>query len=106
MRALLYRNFEANFVPTALSDANGNVAQADTFQSFIEQIQKQQQPAQHTIQWSSDAADAETFHAIPLTGPNNQLLAVLLVGSSQTPDQLVGFRTHHSACRRARRRRP
>lgn len=83
MRALLYRNFEPTFVPAALSDANGNVVQAESFQPFIEQLQKQPQAAQHTIQWSSDAADAETFHAIPLLGPNNQLLAVLLVGSSQ-----------------------
>jgi signal transduction histidine kinase len=83
MRALLYRNFEPNFVPAALSDSSGNVAQAESFQAFIEQIQKQPQPAEHTIQWTRDAADAETFHAIPFTGPNNQLLAVLLVGSSQ-----------------------
>src|SRR5262249_52043302 len=62
---------------------NGTVAQAESFQHFIEQLQKQPQPAVTTIQWSSDAADAETFHAIPFTGPNNQLLAVLLVGSSQ-----------------------
>src|SRR5262249_39340310 len=83
MRALLYRNFEPAFSAAALSDANGKVDQAESFQSFIEQIQKQPLPAQHTIQWSSDAADAETFHGIPLTGPNNQLLAILLVGSSQ-----------------------
>jgi two-component system, NtrC family, nitrogen regulation sensor histidine kinase NtrY len=83
MRALLYRNFEPNFVPAALSDAKGTVAQAESFQSFIEQIQKQPQPAEHTIQWSRDSADAETFHAIPLTSSNGQLLAVLLVGSSQ-----------------------
>jgi signal transduction histidine kinase len=83
MRALLYRNFDPTFVPLALSDASGKVDQPERFQSFIEQIQKQPQPAQHTIQWSGDAADAETFHAIPFTSPNNQLLAVLLVGSSQ-----------------------
>jgi len=83
MRALLYRNFDANFLPAALTDANGKVEQAESFQPFIEQIQKNPQPAEHTFQWSRDAADAETFHAIPFTGPDNQLLAVLLVGSSQ-----------------------
>ena len=52
------------------------------------------------IFWTSDSADAEVFHAIPLTGPvfnstdqsaptpsgaNEQLLGVLLVGSSRRP---------------------
>lgn len=35
------------------------------------------------MKWASDAASAETFHAIPLTGRNNELLGVLLVGSSR-----------------------
>jgi nitrogen fixation/metabolism regulation signal transduction histidine kinase len=37
------------------------------------------------IHWTADAADAESFHAMPLTGPNQQVLGVLLVGSSQRP---------------------
>jgi len=41
MRALLYRNLEPTFVASALTDANGGVPQAGTFQSLIEQIQKQ-----------------------------------------------------------------
>lgn len=87
MRALLYRNLEPNFSAAALSGANGNVAQAERFQPLIEQVQKQLQPAVRTMDWSDDAADAESFHAIPLAGPNNHLLAVLLVGSSRS--QLV-----------------
>jgi signal transduction histidine kinase len=83
MRALLYRNLEANFVSSALTDINGTVQQADRFQPLIEQIQKQPQPQISTINWSSDAAEAETFHEIPLVGRNHELLGVLLVGSSQ-----------------------
>jgi two-component system nitrogen regulation sensor histidine kinase NtrY len=82
-RALLYRNLEPTFVPVALTDVSGPFDQADRFQSLIEQVQKQQQPAVKTIDWSADAATAETFHAIPLTGRNNELLAVLLLGSSR-----------------------
>jgi nitrogen fixation/metabolism regulation signal transduction histidine kinase len=37
------------------------------------------------IRWTTDAADAESFHAMPLTGPNQQLMCVLLVGSSRRP---------------------
>lgn len=83
MRALLYRNLEPNFAATALTDSNGAVPQADQFQSLIEQIQKQKQPETvvKTMEWSSDPASAETFHAMPLTGRNNELLGVLLLGS-------------------------
>ena len=83
MRALLYRNLEPNFTPTALTDSNGAIPQADQFQSLIEQIQKQNQPETvvKTIEWTNDPATAETFHAMPLTGRNNELLGVLLLGS-------------------------
>src|SRR6267378_2882889 len=83
MRALLYRNLEQNFVASALTDVNGTVPQADRFQPLIEQIQKQPQSLVKTMNWSADAAEAETFHEIPLMGRNHELLGVLLVGSSQ-----------------------
>lgn len=82
-RALLYRNLEPNFVSTSLTDANGTFEQADQLRPLIEQIQKQPQPLVRTIDWSTDAAAAESFHAIPLPGRNNELLAVLLLGSSR-----------------------
>lgn len=82
-RALLYRNLEQGFVPSALTDVNGAFAQADRLEPLIQQIQKQPQPLVRTIEWSQNAADAETFHAIPLMGRNNELLAVLLLGSSR-----------------------
>jgi signal transduction histidine kinase len=84
-RALLYRNLEANFVPTALADASGPVPQADLLQPLIEQVQKQSTPQTliRTIDWTSDPASSETFHAMPLTGRNGEVLGVLLLGSSR-----------------------
>ena len=84
-RALLYRNLEANFVPTALADASGPVPQADLLQPLIEQVQKQSTPQTliKTIDWTSDPASSETFHAMPLTGRNGEVLGVLLLGSSR-----------------------
>src|SRR6202047_5090058 len=49
----------------------------------MEQVQKNPQPAVRTINWTADAASAETFHAMPLLGRNKELLGVLLVGSSR-----------------------
>src|SRR5271156_696118 len=82
-RALLYRNLEPNFVATSLTDVNGSFEQADRLQPLIEQVQKQPKPTVRTIDWTDNAADAESFHAIPLMGRNNELLAVLLLGSSR-----------------------
>jgi two-component system, NtrC family, nitrogen regulation sensor histidine kinase NtrY len=85
MRALLYRNLEPSFTPAALTDTKGSIEQPEKLQSLIEQIRRnpQSENEESTVKWGSDAASAETFHAIPLTGRNNELLGVLLVGSSR-----------------------
>jgi two-component system nitrogen regulation sensor histidine kinase NtrY len=92
MRTLVYSNLEPNFVPAALTDSNGIAPNADRFQSLIQDVQKQTQQTVRTINWSSDAAEAETFHAIPLLGRNKELLGVLLVGSSRR--ELVALMRH------------
>jgi signal transduction histidine kinase len=83
MRALLYSNLEPAFVPAALTDPSGPASQAERFAALIEQVQKQPRALAQTIEWTSDPASAETFHAIPLTGRQNELLGILLVGSSR-----------------------
>src|SRR5260370_26585816 len=57
--------------------------QADRFAPLVEQLQKLPQPLVRTIDWTRDPADAETFHAIPLTGPNNEHLGIFFFGSSR-----------------------
>ena len=104
MRALLYRNLKPNFEASALTDASGPVEQAERFAPLIERVRKAPRVQTETINFSNDPAGAEIFHAIPLAGPSfepstsslalasgqaaaggspNQLLGVLLVGSSQ-----------------------
>jgi two-component system, NtrC family, nitrogen regulation sensor histidine kinase NtrY len=83
MRALLYRNLEPGFVPAELKPPKDPVDQPERLQPMIDQIRKQPQTLVRTINWTSDAASAETFHAMPLLGRNNELLGVLLVGSSR-----------------------
>src|SRR5258707_10021366 len=83
MRALLYRILELNFVESALTGVNGSADNPERFRPLIEQVQKSPQPAVRTINWTADAASAETFHAMPLPGRNDELLGVLLVGSSR-----------------------
>ncbi len=84
MRALLYRNLEQDFVPSDLTDLNGQVAQADLFDPLIGEAQRTRRELQRTITSGSGlAASSETFNAIPLVGRDNDLLGVLLVGSSR-----------------------
>jgi two-component system, NtrC family, nitrogen regulation sensor histidine kinase NtrY len=84
MRALLYVNLNPDFSPSALlTSTKDGVEQPERLQPMIDQIRKQPQSLVQTINWSSDAGSAETFHAMPLIGRNSELLGVLLVGSSR-----------------------
>jgi two-component system, NtrC family, nitrogen regulation sensor histidine kinase NtrY len=93
MRALLYKNLQAGFDPTMMTGKDGSVTEPEKLAPLIERVQKQGMPAELTVQWNSaDPASAENFHAIPLEGRGNQLLGVLLVGSSRKElVALVGF---------------
>ena len=94
-RVLLYQNLNAKWNPKSLLDLNGPAAGADKIAPLAAQVRDTLQESQGVIHWTSDPADAEVFHAIPLTGPtlsaanqngaNQQLMGVLLVGSSRRP---------------------
>src|SRR5215467_7883782 len=85
MRALIYTNLDPAFQASSLLGEKIDSDQAERFAPIVEQLQKQQQPQPlvRTIDWSSNPADAETFHAIPLPGRNNELLGIFFVGSSR-----------------------
>jgi len=99
-RVLLYQNLDTKWNPKSLLDLNGPAAGADKIAPLVAQVRDTLQESQGVIHWTSDSADAEAFHAIPLTGPifsstnqssanqsggNQQLMGVLLVGSSRRP---------------------
>jgi two-component system nitrogen regulation sensor histidine kinase NtrY len=84
MRALLYLNLDPGFSGGSLLSAGKDaVSQPERLQPLIEDVRRQPQTVTETISWGSDAASAETFHAMPLLGRKNELLGVLLVGSSR-----------------------
>jgi two-component system, NtrC family, nitrogen regulation sensor histidine kinase NtrY len=84
-RVLLYQNLDAVWNPKSLLDLNGPASGAERIAPLIEQVRRTGQEGQAVIRWTADSADAEVFHAIPLNGPNQQLMGVLLVGSSRRP---------------------
>ena len=83
MRALLYRNLDPNFSAELLTDASGSLPQAARLAPLIDQVRSQPRELVQTVQWSNDPASAESLHAIPLFGPANELLGVLVVASSR-----------------------
>ncbi len=83
MRALIYTNLDPAFVPTSLMGEKIDAEQAERFAPLVGQLQQQPQTMVRTINWTRDPADAESFHAIPLTGRNNELLGIFFVGSSR-----------------------
>ena len=87
MRVLFYRNLEAAFVPAALLDSAGAAEQPERFAALIASMQKQPRAGDYEIAGATASAGAEKFMALPLTGRNKELLAVVLLGSAQ--DTLV-----------------
>jgi signal transduction histidine kinase len=83
MRALLYQNFAPTFSPQFLIDPSGTVQQPEKLSPVVQKAQQQAEEQTTTIHWSSDPADDESMHAIPLRDRDRRLLGVLLVGNSQ-----------------------
>jgi signal transduction histidine kinase len=83
MRSLMYLNLDNDFQAADLVDANGPAENPERFQPIV--AAERQSPEMRTsdIAWGSDAASTETIHALPLLGRQQDLLGVLLVGSSQ-----------------------
>jgi len=80
MRVLLYRNLDAQFSPAETIDAGGPVARAARLGPLIDQVRNTRREADSTL---GSGAEAETVHALPLLGYENNLLGVLLFASSR-----------------------
>ncbi len=85
MRARFYQNLGIGFSSQFLIDNSGTVLQADQLKPIIQQLQQQRRESTTLVHWSANPADDETIDAIPLTGRDNQLLGVLLIGNSRRP---------------------
>jgi len=95
MRVLLYLNHgdhsgrESLINPSRSAETPETNRPADKIASLIEAIRQNNQEMTALVHWSSDRADDELFHAIPLQGTSNasprRLLGILLVGNSRDP---------------------
>jgi len=92
MRALLYQNRGDHFSPDFLIDPNGGNApdperSVEKFATLIDAVRQYNVEMTGVVHWSSDQADDEVFHAIPLRGAGKErpLLAILMIGTSRRP---------------------
>lgn len=92
MRALLYQNRGDRFAADQLVDPSAytaNARPAEKLEPLIDGVRRSKQETQALVHWSSDPAEDELFHAIPLLGagssPDRPLLAILLIGNSRRP---------------------
>ena len=80
MRVLLYRSLREGFSPRDLIDASGPAAGAEQLRAIVEQVRTSRRETLRTV---GGGSDAESFHAVPLTGREDTVLGVLLIGSSR-----------------------
>jgi len=85
MRAMLYQSAGTAFSPQLLIDDSGTVKQADKLSGLIVQVEREGHETTTLMHWSDNPADDETIHAIPLNGPDDKALGILLIGSSRRP---------------------
>ena len=90
-RALLYQNrgdhFAADLLVDPTSSLAGNANSADKLERLVDAVRQSKQEMTGLVHWSSDPAEDELFHAIPLpgAGKDHPLLAILLIGNSRRP---------------------
>ena len=83
MRVLLYRNTGTAFSAQDMVGPAGVVENAEKLAPVIAQVRASGNEVTETVDWTGDAADSESFHAIPMKAESGTLLGVLLIGSSR-----------------------
>ena len=88
MRVLLYQNRDESFSADHLMNSSASsedARSAETLAPLIDAVRRGKQEMSMPIRWSSNRADEEIFHAIPLrgVGGDRPLLGILLVGQSR-----------------------
>ena len=80
MRVLLYLNLSRDFAAANLLSAEGPASRAETLRGLVERVRANPRELAGTV---GSGPSSEIFHALPLTGYGDELLGVLLIGSSR-----------------------
>ncbi len=84
MRAMLYQVAGPEFSSQILMTASPlSASESEKLTPVLQQVQQQGREASAIIHWSSNPADDESIHAVPLNGADDKTLGILLIGSSR-----------------------
>jgi signal transduction histidine kinase len=100
MRTLLYQNRGERFSTQLMVDATATSPETarppEQLEALLEAVRQSKEERTGLVQWSTDAAEDEVFHAIPLWGAGTDkdrpLLAILMIGNSRR--SYVGLMRH------------
>jgi two-component system, NtrC family, nitrogen regulation sensor histidine kinase NtrY len=85
MRAMLYPKVGTPFSAESIIDAAGTLKDGDKLAALVQQAATTRRETRTIVHWSDDPGDDEMLHAIPLNGPDDKPLAILLVGAARRP---------------------
>lgn len=85
MRAMLYESSGSGATPQMLMTSPAGAKEVEKLTPLLQQVPQQGREMTELMHWSSDPADDEMIHAIPLDGQDDKILGILLVGSSRRP---------------------
>lgn len=99
MRVMLYENLDhgsAAFLPDHLIATSDSPQDSHELAPLVQRVQHDGHESNAIVHWNS-IGDDETVNAFPLTGESNQLLGILLVGSSRRPYAELGGQIRSAA---------
>jgi len=99
MRVMLYENLDhgsATFLPDHLIVTSDSSQDSRELAPLVQRVQHDGLESNAIVHWNS-TGDDETVNAFPLTGESNQLLGILLVGSSRRPYAELGGQIRSAA---------
>ena len=82
MKALLYQSPGPAAGVASIVDASGPLPETEKLMPLVSRLGAHPGESSETVTWTQDPSSAETFHVIPLTGRNKEVLGAFLIGSS------------------------
>ena len=85
MRAMLFRTAGVSSAPKLLTSSSAEVGAIDRLAQLLQEATVQGREQAQLIHWTGNPKDDEVVRAIPLAGPDDKALGILVIASSRRP---------------------
>jgi len=85
IRAMLFRAASGASAPKLLTSSSTEVRPMDKIAPLLQQAAVQEREQAQITHWTDDPKDDEVVRAIPLAGPDDKTLGILVIASSRRP---------------------